>query len=161
LAIDDAFHVLVSSLATRLTTLPERLKRFSLSSSVLYIHSACPRLKILSSLSFVESSGSHYPSARGSRAPQHNNSIPEPNMPYLQCCCGKLECAYLEHNNAALSGLEKDVETAARLGQVHTKIFPNFAYAGPAPQPLHPRFGTKTQGSLPLELCHSVAQMKR
>jgi hypothetical protein len=151
----------VSSLATRVTTLPERLERFSLSSSVRYIHSACARLKILLSLSFVESSRSHYPSARGYRAPRHNNSIPEPNMPHLQCCCGKVECAYFEHNNAALSGLEKDVETAAQLGQVNTKFFPNFAYAGPAPQPLHPRLGTKTHGLLPLELCHSVAQMKR
>jgi hypothetical protein len=39
-------------------------------------------------------------------------------MPHLQCCCGSLGCAYLEHNNVALSGLEKDVEIAAQLGQV-------------------------------------------
>lgn len=36
----------------------------------------------------------------------------------LQCCCGRLDCAYLKHNNVALGDLEKDLETAARLGQV-------------------------------------------
>ncbi|EEH36462.2 hypothetical protein PAAG_06880 [Paracoccidioides lutzii Pb01] len=35
----------------------------------------------------------------------------------LKCCCGRSECAYLQHNNAALADLEKDVETAAQLGQ--------------------------------------------
>lgn len=34
------------------------------------------------------------------------------------CCCGRPSCAYWEHNNAALGGLERDLETAARLGQV-------------------------------------------
>lgn len=36
----------------------------------------------------------------------------------MKCCCGQPDCAYLEHNNAALGGLERDLETAARLGQV-------------------------------------------
>lgn len=36
----------------------------------------------------------------------------------LRCCCGRDKCALLEHNNVALEGLEKDLETAARLGQV-------------------------------------------
>lgn len=36
----------------------------------------------------------------------------------LRCCCGRDDCALLEHNNVALEGLEKDLETAARLGQV-------------------------------------------
>lgn len=36
----------------------------------------------------------------------------------LQCCCGRRDCAYLKHNNVALGDLEKDLETAARLGQV-------------------------------------------
>jgi hypothetical protein len=36
----------------------------------------------------------------------------------LRCCCGRNDCALLEHNNVALEGLEKDLETAARLGQV-------------------------------------------
>ncbi|KAJ5698201.1 hypothetical protein N7462_000206 [Penicillium macrosclerotiorum] len=35
----------------------------------------------------------------------------------LRCCCGRQDCATLEHNNVALEGLEKDLETAARLGQ--------------------------------------------
>jgi hypothetical protein len=34
------------------------------------------------------------------------------------CCCGRASCAYLSHNNAALDGLEKDLKTAAQLGQV-------------------------------------------
>lgn len=38
----------------------------------------------------------------------------------MQCCCGRPECVYLEHNNAALGGLERDLETAARLGQVRS-----------------------------------------
>lgn len=36
----------------------------------------------------------------------------------LKCCCGRPACAYLNHNNVALEGLEKDVQTAAKLGQV-------------------------------------------
>ncbi len=39
-------------------------------------------------------------------------------LPDLKCCCGKMECAYLKHNNAALEGLEKEVRTAAQIGQV-------------------------------------------
>ncbi|KAL4792741.1 hypothetical protein BDV19DRAFT_368071 [Aspergillus venezuelensis] len=35
----------------------------------------------------------------------------------LHCCCGREECAFLQHNHVALEGLEKDLETAARLGQ--------------------------------------------
>ncbi|KLJ08747.1 hypothetical protein EMPG_15815 [Blastomyces silverae] len=37
----------------------------------------------------------------------------------LKCCCGSSQCAYLQHNSAALADLEKDVETAAQLGQRH------------------------------------------
>ncbi|SMY19231.1 unnamed protein product [Zymoseptoria tritici ST99CH_1A5] len=33
------------------------------------------------------------------------------------CCCGNDSCAYLRHNQAALEGLERDVCTAAKLGQ--------------------------------------------
>lgn len=36
----------------------------------------------------------------------------------LHCCCGQEECAFLRNNHDALEGLEKDLETAARLGQV-------------------------------------------
>ncbi|KAJ5273884.1 hypothetical protein N7478_009009 [Penicillium angulare] len=35
----------------------------------------------------------------------------------LRCCCGRDDCALLEHNNVALEGLERDLETAAKLGQ--------------------------------------------
>jgi hypothetical protein len=36
----------------------------------------------------------------------------------LHCCCGQKDCVFLQHNHDALEGLEKDLETAARLGQV-------------------------------------------
>ncbi|OQD72651.1 hypothetical protein PENDEC_c020G04972 [Penicillium decumbens] len=35
----------------------------------------------------------------------------------LRCCCGRQDCVLLKHNNVALEGLEKDLATAARLGQ--------------------------------------------
>jgi hypothetical protein len=38
--------------------------------------------------------------------------------PDLHCCCGRTDCAYLKHNNSALDDLEKEVKTAAQLGQV-------------------------------------------
>ena len=40
------------------------------------------------------------------------------NIP--QCCCGRPEedCSFLARNNATLAGLERDVQTAARMGQV-------------------------------------------
>lgn len=34
------------------------------------------------------------------------------------CCCGRLQCAYLQHNAAALDSLEKHLRSAAQLGQV-------------------------------------------
>ena len=34
------------------------------------------------------------------------------------CCCGREQCAYLEHNEAAIQGLEKDLQSAAQIGQV-------------------------------------------
>lgn len=51
-------------------------------------------------------------------AAKASNRNTETRMGSMQCCCGRPECAYLEHNNAALGGLERDLETAARLGQV-------------------------------------------
>jgi hypothetical protein len=49
----------------------------------------------------------------------HQPSVPKNvDSSSLQCCCGRLDCAYLKHNNVALEDLEKDLETAARLGQV-------------------------------------------
>jgi hypothetical protein len=38
--------------------------------------------------------------------------------PELRCCCGRTDCAYLKHNCVALDDLEKEVRTAAQLGQV-------------------------------------------
>jgi hypothetical protein len=38
--------------------------------------------------------------------------------PDLHCCCGRTDCAYLKHNCNALDDLEKEVHTAAQLGQV-------------------------------------------
>ena len=41
-----------------------------------------------------------------------------------QCCCGRpqADCPFLARNNATLAGLERDVQTAARLGQVSESI---------------------------------------
>ena len=36
----------------------------------------------------------------------------------LKCCCGRPDCAYLEHNNAAVDDIERKLERAAQLGQV-------------------------------------------
>lgn len=50
----------------------------------------------------------------------------------LRCCCGRDDCALLEHNHVALEGLEKDLETAARLGQVRDDFFSLFSlFCGP------------------------------
>lgn len=38
------------------------------------------------------------------------------------CCCGRQQCAYLQHNNVALEGLEKDLKNAAQIGQVRFLI---------------------------------------
>lgn len=43
-------------------------------------------------------------------------------MSNLACCCGHPSCAYLQRNQQAISGLEKDVETAAKLGQVRFHV---------------------------------------
>ncbi|KAI7679099.1 hypothetical protein KC353_g22325, partial [Hortaea werneckii] len=37
--------------------------------------------------------------------------------PPASCCCGNRACAYLTHNQSALADLERDVRTAAQLGQ--------------------------------------------
>lgn len=36
----------------------------------------------------------------------------------LVCCCGRLDCAVLKKNGSVLESVEKDVHTAAQLGQV-------------------------------------------
>lgn len=47
-----------------------------------------------------------------------NDDRPSIDDMKLQCCCGRPECAYLENNNTLLGGIERDLETAALLGQV-------------------------------------------
>lgn len=44
--------------------------------------------------------------------------FPSQSSGNLNCCCGRGECAYLEHNIMALGSLEKDLRTAAQVGQV-------------------------------------------
>ncbi|CAG7961973.1 unnamed protein product [Penicillium salamii] len=56
---------------------------------------------------------SHPHSSEGFSIPTHSSASTT-----LRCCCGRHDCALLEHNNVALEGLEKDLKTAARLGQV-------------------------------------------
>lgn len=43
---------------------------------------------------------------------------PDPNPADLKCCCGRKDCIFLKHNCSVLDSVEKDVHTAARLGQV-------------------------------------------
>jgi len=43
-------------------------------------------------------------------------SIPHQRQPI--CCCGNDSCAVLKHGQSALEVLERDVDNAARLGQV-------------------------------------------
>lgn len=42
------------------------------------------------------------------------------NIPHQRpiCCCGNAACVFLKQNESALEGLERDVRTAAKLGQV-------------------------------------------
>ncbi|CRG91548.1 hypothetical protein PISL3812_08598 [Talaromyces islandicus] len=49
--------------------------------------------------------------------PHQPSALKNVDSSSLQCCCGRRDCAYLKHNNVALEDLEKDLETAARLGQ--------------------------------------------
>ncbi len=46
--------------------------------------------------------------------------MPSPNT-NLQCCCGQPDCVFLKHSCAVLEGVEKDVHTAAKLGQVSSQ----------------------------------------
>lgn len=58
----------------------------------------------------------HIPAAASS------NGNAETPMQSMKCCCGRSDCAFLVHNDTALGGLEKDLETAARLGQVRVAV---------------------------------------
>ncbi|KAF3760887.1 hypothetical protein M406DRAFT_267840 [Cryphonectria parasitica EP155] len=42
-------------------------------------------------------------------------SVGQPDA--LQCCCGNTDCHFLKHNCSVLNSVERDVHTAARLGQ--------------------------------------------
>ncbi|KAM0425298.1 hypothetical protein ACHAPT_009354 [Fusarium lateritium] len=42
---------------------------------------------------------------------------PEPHTPELTCCCGRFDCPLLKKNCSILETVEKDVHTAAQLGQ--------------------------------------------
>ncbi|KAL2824770.1 hypothetical protein BDW59DRAFT_172700 [Aspergillus cavernicola] len=61
-----------------------------------------------------EEGGAGAMSRVGGYIPTHSSSTSQAD---LHCCCGRKECAYLQNNHVALEGLEKDLETAARLGQ--------------------------------------------
>ncbi len=47
------------------------------------------------------------------------SSIPHPRV---ACCCGNEGCAYLRQNTSALEAVERDVRTAAQLGQVCLRV---------------------------------------
>ena len=47
-----------------------------------------------------------------------NSDSPDGREARMHCCCGRLDCAYLEHNVKALSVIERDLDRAANLGQV-------------------------------------------
>jgi len=49
--------------------------------------------------------------------------IPEHMQRIHKCCCGNDACAYLKHNQVALESLERDVRTAAKLGQVCRLVY--------------------------------------
>lgn len=48
----------------------------------------------------------------------------------MKCCCGREDCAYLRYNTVALDGLEKDVRTAAGLGQVRILVYLSHILSG-------------------------------
>jgi hypothetical protein len=54
------------------------------------------------------------------RIPRHtpHHSATTPTSEVVKCCCGRADCAFLKHNCSALDDLEKEVRTAAQLGQV-------------------------------------------
>lgn len=66
------------------------------------------------------------------------------------CCCGQQQCAYLQHNNAALDGLEQDLKNAAQIGQVcsflnfnnHSSFYALFSFFDDASHSLHARHVT-------------------
>lgn len=49
---------------------------------------------------------------------QSPNGMLHPNTEVPSCCCGRIQCAYLARNTSALEGLERDLRSAAQIGQV-------------------------------------------
>lgn len=47
----------------------------------------------------------------------HGTTAGETSLP-MKCCCGRLDCVFLKHNCAVLDSVEREVHTAARMGQV-------------------------------------------
>ena len=47
-----------------------------------------------------------------------DNSAPGAQPPAMRCCCGREDCVYLRHNCTLLKSVERDVHTAAKMGQV-------------------------------------------
>lgn len=48
-------------------------------------------------------------------------SVPAPDTDTdsaLQCCCGRLDCAYRTHTCSVLEAVQRDARTAGELGQV-------------------------------------------
>ncbi|CAG8957748.1 hypothetical protein HYFRA_00000086 [Hymenoscyphus fraxineus] len=45
------------------------------------------------------------------------HGCPTSSKSTIQCCCGRKDCAYLEHNSSAVEDLERELHTAATLGQ--------------------------------------------
>ena len=68
------------------------------------------------SLSLGATAGAH---GQGSEEElELRNALVEGPRGIPQCCCGRPECPFLAHSGQLLDGLEKDVQTAARMGQV-------------------------------------------
>ncbi|RYP16323.1 hypothetical protein DL767_010197 [Monosporascus sp. MG133] len=54
--------------------------------------------------------------AEASTMESHSTTQAETALP-MKCCCGRLNCVFLRHNCSVLDSVEKDVHTAARMGQ--------------------------------------------
>ncbi|KAF7561060.1 hypothetical protein G7046_g3063 [Stylonectria norvegica] len=57
------------------------------------------------------------PTARAAAMERPSLTHHEPHTSALHCCCGRDDCAFLKRNCSVLETVEKDVHTAAQLGQ--------------------------------------------
>ncbi|RYP11843.1 hypothetical protein DL765_007560 [Monosporascus sp. GIB2] len=62
------------------------------------------------------STGAPAPPAETSTMEPHDTTEAETALP-MKCCCGRLNCVFLRHNCSVLDSVEKEVHTAARMGQ--------------------------------------------